>query len=210
MGFCNSTGPARRQAFAGLALSLAAACDSAAPAGFSAEATAADLAALNAVFESPAIQGLAFASTHLDGDGGTGGPSSTAGASVPRLSALYRSLRPGSSSGTPLAGTWSYDPAQGSYVVSATDPAPAEGARYILYVIDPDLGVPAEPLAPLGQADLVEEAPGRMRIVVSVDGAARLDYVVSADEGAERVTVAGHALHAGERVEFEAGTAIAM
>ncbi len=190
------------------ALALAAACNSSptAPASLSdPQATIAAVAALDSAFLSPALASFGALSGSIGSTAATA-PLGRAGtilqatlprstdfatsaeaAAVRRLSALRQvALAPQNPQGPVVPDTlygsiYTYDTLQLKYVRSATTGGPANGVRFILYAINPLTGSLALPLAPVGQADLLDESAGlsaKLHIIVSGTGGTPtyLDY----------------------------------
>jgi hypothetical protein len=108
--------------------------------------------------------------------------------------------------------TLSWEAARARYVTGQEPGAPSDGARFVLYAIDPATGRPAQPLSPVGHVDVTDAATSagsavRLRVV---SGATTwLDYVVSAERSAEQAAVRlrGYVTDGADRVSFDVRTA---
>jgi hypothetical protein len=81
-----------------------------------------------------------------------------------------------------LGKTFVWDEATDAYVASAVTGAPANGIRIILYVADPNTGMPFEPLQPIGNLDLTDESTAqadRLGVLLRLGGTTIADYDVT-------------------------------
>ena len=203
--------------------------DSTAPdAPFDAGGTSADVEAVAASFEAPAMESYAAMSAEIGA--AVGGSAAAAVRSHP--TAAIASGKPGalryaaslgrtyeagrirpSFSAAPIpaeyAGTtFAYDVATSGYVASDLTGAPESGVRFLLYAVNPVHGVPVEPLSQVGYADITASETGStstVRIVVVSGGETYLDYAVAATESssAVSVTVTGFATNGTDRANFD-------
>jgi hypothetical protein len=198
--------------FATLALvALAAGCgggDSTAPdAPFDPAGTSADIEAIGATFESPAVAGFVAASGAIGATLGES-PAAMAVRAVPtkalilggepgathyaaRLAEIYvrpeASVRPSLSTAAIeeqyLGVTFVYNPDTDTYEPSALPGAPSNGVRFLVYAVDPISGVPVEPLHEVGYADIsvTETATSAsVRVKLVSGGVTYLEYAIGA------------------------------
>ncbi len=210
MGFCTTL--LQRAAIPGM-LAVLAACEPSAPAAFDPAGAAADAAALEASFETPLLQGLAFAGAEIDrATGGGDAEVVAAGAGTSVADRLLRRMagpaRPNFSVGelppAVIGRTYVFDVEAGAYVASDSEGAPAGGVRFQLYAIDAATGAPVEPLATVGHADVLADGASAVRIRVGDDTGVHLDYRVSAggSEAESRIEVEGFAMTGATRADF--------
>lgn len=103
-----------------------------------------------------------------------------------RLSYSFRAAVTGSpSSGIfpaeALGTTYEWNLGASRYDTSAQAGAPADGVRFLLYALDTVAVAPVDPLALIGQVDLIDVTVGTptLRLVVASGTTARADYTVS-------------------------------
>lgn len=229
MGFCKTLS---RGAVAIAALGLVA-CDSNMPTTFDPAATAADVNAMNGVFEAPISQSFAFASASMDDATGSAAAASVglvrSGMSPraqdgARYVARLRSLLApeptvafsASSAGIPPEAqgkTFVYSTTEGRYVVSAEPGAPSDGVRFVLYAVDPVTQAIVEPLNEIGYADITENEGNssyEARVIVVSGSTTYLDYEVnmSATSSGGEIDVQGFVSDGSERANFNVETRI--
>ena len=193
------------------ALLVAAACssDTTAPATISnPQATIAAVAALDSTFNTATLASFGALSGAIGSTAATAAlaragtivrstlprpttPGVAAGAAAVRQLSGLRALNlsPASPQGPVINDTlygsvYTYDTTFHAYVRSATTGGPANGVRFILYAINPLTGGLFIPLAPVGQADLLDESAGltaQLHIIVSGNGGTPtyLDYTAA-------------------------------
>jgi hypothetical protein len=180
---------------------LAGCSDNGGSAAFDPEQTQEDLAALHAVFASPAFQSLSVMGQYFSFPAG---PAASASAELVatmrnlpqaprshRLVALTRLMARGLAA--PEAAMAEVIPAEyrgltlvwevDGYVVDSERPGPTNGIRFILYAVNPITGEPSTPLTELGYVDLLDESTtntAALRLKVVASSVTYVDYVVSA------------------------------
>jgi hypothetical protein len=226
------------RSFAAVALTaFAAGCgggDSSAPdAPFDAAGTTSDVGAMEASFESPALEGYAAASAAISSVLGESpaaaavraaptkaliaGDKRSAGRYAAALARAY--VRPAGGIGPSLSTaaaildehlgvTFVYDPETGEYAPSDAAGAPSDGVRFLVYAVDPISGVPVEPLVEVGYADIVtteSASAATVRVELVSGGVTYLDYAVGVTGNTSAVTVdvAGFVTNGDERVNFD-------
>lgn len=201
----------RLRNFSALALALTlglTACGSDGPTGPGAEAfnaaeTQADLAAVNATYNTPAFQALAAlgnqfqsptaqlasASARLLDESRAGGSAlltDRARAASQRMTAAVAAV---SNSRAPIipdsfrGRVYVYDAAANDYVYDAarTD-APTDGMRFVIYAVDPVTDRPVEPLQEIGSVDVTDvgtDNSSALRIVLVSQGVTYADYAIT-------------------------------
>jgi hypothetical protein len=229
-----------RHPLAALALALVAltaGCgggDSKAPnAPFDPEGTSADIGAMEASFETPAMAGYASAAAAISAVLGespaaaavrvvptkaliTGGKPAAAHYSTTIARAYLKpagGIRPSFSTAAildeHLGVTFTYDPETDQYGPSDLTGAPENGVRFIVYAVNGVTGMPVEPLIEVGYADVVAtETTVRVELVSA--GVTYLDYAVGFTGTASgvRVTVSGFVTNGDDRVDFDLDTHI--
>lgn len=91
-----------------------------------------------------------------------------------------------------LGKTYVWDPTRGAYVQSTLTGAPANGVRFLLYVIDPATETPALPLRELGYLDLTDRSSGHadtLGVVVALGTATVADYVIAGSSSLSSFTL---------------------
>jgi hypothetical protein len=185
-----------------LAISLSAACESTSAPDFGleldAEAAAADYAAFDSVFVSPAWSGFEALGTRTPWSGGPAAAQAVAGireARSGRQFALQLAQRLAAAAGarpsrapvidTYRGDTFVYDPDTGEYAVDpARTGAPANGVRFVIY----EVRITGEPIVEeeIGYADLIDEGDDSeedvaLRLLVVSDDVTVLDYRTTVD-----------------------------
>ena len=82
-----------------------------------------------------------------------------------------------------LGTTFTWDTGTRDYIAAARTDAPADGVRFVLYALEPDVDFPAEPLSEIGYLDLHDLSTASAdvaRLVLVTDGVTRFDYRVTA------------------------------
>lgn len=197
--------------------------------------TSADLGAMEASFDSPAMAGFSSATIAI---GSVLGESSAAAAvrAAPTRT-LVTQGRPGarhyaatvakayvrpSSGMRPVASsaaiaeehlgvTFVYNAETDTYEASARSGAPGAGVRFIVYAVNAITGVPVEPLVEVGYADItVSETASSVAVRVELvsAGVTYLDYSVGANASASggSITVSGFVTNGDDRVTFDLDT----
>ena len=113
-----------------------------------------------------------------------------------------------------LGTTFVWDEAADRYVASELSGAPSDGARFILYAINPVTLKPVEPVTEVGYVDVIDKSGSSseaFRVIVVSDGVTYLDYSASARATATggTVTVAGYATDGATRANFNLENTIA-
>ncbi len=187
---------------AGCALVLAACGDDNSGEPFSAEGTSADMNAVGASFDSPAMASLTWAAGGIDAVFGAPMVSSSINAiklgshptgltaSAQRIARSVEGFNGGIARHVALAvipaqvlgKTFEYSTETDAYVVSERTGAPANGVRFIVYAVNPITRVPVEPLQEAGYADLLDQSTtntNAVRLQLVSDGVTYVDYGVS-------------------------------
>jgi hypothetical protein len=207
-------------------LAIAGCGDSNAPdAPFDPAGTSGDIDGMSAAFEADVMASYVGSSAQISAY--VGGSAAAALASVPTASAVrdragamrysaslakkYVSaggLRPSfSSSAVPaqyLGVTFTYDVNTHSYVESELPGAPSNGARFLLYAVNPITREIVEPLNQIGYADIIStETSVQVRLVSG--GVTYLDYTVAVGGTPSSITisVSGYATNGVERADFD-------
>lgn len=112
-----------------------------------------------------------------------------------------------------LGVTFTRDPETLEYGPSGRSGAPSNGARFVVYAVDPISGQPVTPLAEVGYADVVVTEgtnSGSVRIKLVSGGVTYLDYAVGAAiaQNALSLTVSGFVSNGHDRVNFDLDTRI--
>lgn len=229
-----------RRSLAALALTAAAAgCgggDSNAPdAPFDPAGTTSDVGAMGASFDSPVMEGYASASEAISAVLGAS-PAAAAIMVTPtkalitgaRLGAGHYAaavakayarptgvIRPSLSTAAildeHLGVTFVYNTVTDGYEASDLSGAPADGARFIVYAVDPISGSSIEPLVEVGYADIVtteSASAATVRVELVSAGVTYLDYAVGliANSSAITIDVSGFVTNGDDRVNFDLDT----
>jgi hypothetical protein len=133
-----------------------------------------------------------------------------------KRSAVFRALRPALATRPSFAvlpvevlGTvYEWDAAMQEYVEGVAA-GPGNGVRFVLYAMNPLTGLPAEPLAPIGYADFLDESSGAtnsLRVkVVGDDAIIYANYLVSGTSGSSATaTATGFLTNGTRRLDFTA------
>ncbi|MEP6691653.1 MAG: hypothetical protein ABJD07_10875 [Gemmatimonadaceae bacterium] len=193
---------------------------------FDATRAQADVEAVQAAFAAPAVRSFAAMGARFGADGGfsasvagtrlLGGVAAvTAGGDhreLTRAAIAIAGATLRSAASIPAAArgkTFVYDASAQQYVVSARAGAPADGARFILYAIDPLTQAPVM-ASEVGYADVIDLAPSGplsvgLRLVVVGSGTTYLDYTIAGTAtslSAATIAVAGFVTDGTTRVNF--------
>lgn len=203
---------------------------------FNADGTTADLEAIAQAYRTPAVQSFAASRGLIDHALGTQTVTSATELAAARTRAQFGggarlfalhahaaatrgdeprpsgvAILPAHVHGT----TFLWEPGRSRYVAGRESGAPAHGARFVLYAVDPGTGRPAEPLRPVGHVDVTDSvtpAESAVRLQVVSASTTWLDYAVTAERSSEGAVVAirGFATNGADRVTFDVQTALAL
>ena len=213
---------------AGLALVLTACGDDNSGEPFSAEGTSADMNAVSASFDSPAMANLSWAAGGIDAVFGApmvtssmnaiklGSPATGLTASAQRIARSVEGFTGGVVPNVALAvipaevlgKTFEYNTETDVYQASERTGAPANGVRFIVYAVNPITQVPVEPLQEAGYADLLDQSTATtdaVRLQLVSSGVTYVDYGVSgsATETSGLAVVDGFVTNGTTRVNFD-------
>jgi hypothetical protein len=114
-----------------------------------------------------------------------------------------------------LGTTWEWDAGAGEYVASDRAGAPANGVRFVMYVVDGGTGYPVEPLEEIGHLELTDLSTASAdiaRVVVVTDDVTRFDYRVTRTGDDQNGTFGadGYVSHDGDRIEVDIDIGMAI
>lgn len=189
----------------------------------------ADIAAFEAGFDEPATQSFGSIGYAIDGAlSGAGavlrlpammveeGPAAPAVRFRERLMSASTDEIANSIPVTALGKTFVYDLTLDEYVVSTLTGAPANGVRFLLYALEPETDLVADPLVQVGYVDITRSGSGSTltgRIeVYSTGGTKVMDYsaTVGGTANIPTFSVTGFAGLGVNRVDFDLNTGISL